>query len=215
MPRPSRNLDQLLLASGRELYPQHGCAGLSVRALAEHAGVTAGMFHYHFESKDAFLRALLQQIYEEVFIRLNGEVRQSGAPLARLRRALLVLGQYMREHGALFGRIWADAGDGEPVAREFIKANAPRHVGLLMTLLDEAERAGDIAPRPALQRLTFVMGAVAAPLLVATRLVELGVAPATLQPLIAPQVLSDAAIAARADMAIAALRTSPLETVHV
>jgi AcrR family transcriptional regulator len=215
MPRPSRNLDQVLLASGRELYPQHGCAGLSVRALAEHAGVTAGMFHYHFESKDAFLRALLQQLYEEVFIRLNGEVSQPGAALARLRQALLVLGQLMREHGAVIGRIWADAGAGEPVAREFMMANAPRHVGLLMTLLDEAELAGDIAPRPALQRLTFVMGAVAAPVLVATRLAELGVAPPRLQPLIAPQVLSDAAIAARADMAIAALRTTPEETAHV
>ena len=53
MPRPSRHLDQALLASGAALYPALGCAGLSVRAVASLAGVTAGMFHYHFESKDA------------------------------------------------------------------------------------------------------------------------------------------------------------------
>lgn len=213
MPRPSRNLDQALLASGRALYPRLGCAGLSVRALAEHAGVNAGMFHYHFDSKDSFLRTLLQQIYEEVFARLRLETAQPGAPLARLRQALIVVGAFLREHGAVIGRVWADAGAGEAVAHEFIRANAPRHLGLLLAVLDEAERAGDIAPQPPLQRLTFVMGAVAAPVLVAQRIATLGLAPPPLAPLIEPQVLSDAAIAARADMAIAALRRPLLEIV--
>ena len=38
MPRPSQQIDQALLASGRTLLPQTGCAGLSVRALAEQKG---------------------------------------------------------------------------------------------------------------------------------------------------------------------------------
>ena len=67
MPRPSQQLDQALLRSGRALYPALGCAGLSQRKLAEHAGISPGMFHYHFASKDAFLRALLQQLYEEMY----------------------------------------------------------------------------------------------------------------------------------------------------
>jgi AcrR family transcriptional regulator len=207
MPRPSRQLDQALLASGRELYPQLGAAALSVRALAEHAGVNAGMFHYHFESKDAFLRTLLQQLYEEMFAQLSQEIALPGAPLQRLRQALAVLGRFLRTHGAVIGRIWADAGQGEPVAREFMQANAPRHIGLLLALFDEAERAGDIVPMPPMQRFTFVLGAVAAPVLVATRVAELGVAPKALRPLLEPQVLSDAAILARADLALAALRT--------
>lgn len=206
MPRPSRHLDQALLASGRVLYPSLGCAGLSVRALADHAGVTPGMFHYHFQSKEGFLRHLLQQIYEDVFARLSLEAAQPGRPLARLRQALIVVGGFLREHGALIGRVWTDAGAGEPVARQFVRDNAPRHVGLLLALMDEAERAGDISPQPPLQRLTFVMGAVAAPVLVAQRITALKLVPRSLAALIRPQVLSDAAIAARAEMAIAALR---------
>ncbi|MCB2034217.1 MAG: helix-turn-helix transcriptional regulator, partial [Ottowia sp.] len=66
MPRPSRNLDQRLLQSGRRLYPRLGCAGLTVRAVADDAGVAPGMFHYHFDSKEAFLRQVLQQFYDEV-----------------------------------------------------------------------------------------------------------------------------------------------------
>jgi len=215
MPRPSRQLDQALLASGRELYPQLGAAALSVRALAEHAGVNAGMFHYHFESKDTFLRTLLQQLYEEMFTQLSQEIGLPGAPLQRLRQALAVLGRFLRTHGAVIGRIWADAGQGEPVAREFMQANAPRHIGLLLALFDEAERAGDIVPMPPMQRFTFVLGAVAAPVLVATRVAELGVAPKALRPLLEPQVLSDAAILARADLALAALRTPLRKDDHV
>jgi len=206
MPRPSRNIDQRLLLSGRELYPQLGCAGLSVRALAEHAGVNVGMFHYHFESKDAFLRTVLQQLYDEVFAQLDQEASRPGAPLDRLREALVLLGRFVREHGALVGRIWADAGQGEPVVQDFLRANAPRHLGLLSGLLDEAQRSGEIAPAPPLRRLTFVMGAVVAPVLVGLRLAQLGLAPPALRPMIQPQVLSDRAIAARAEMAIAALR---------
>ena len=66
MPRPSRNLDRALLAAGRELFPARGCAGLSVREVADAAGVNLGMFHYHFKSREAFLRALLQSVYEDL-----------------------------------------------------------------------------------------------------------------------------------------------------
>lgn len=209
MPRPSRAVDEALLRAGRDLLPRLGCRGLTQRALAAHAGVQPGMFHYHFESKDAFLRTLLQQLYEEMFAELSEQISLPGAPLQRLRQALAVLGRFLRTHGAVIGRIWADAGQGEPVAREFMQANAPRHLGLLLALFDEAERAGDIQPMPPMQRFTFVMGAVAAPVLVAARVAELGIAPKPLRPLIEPQVLSDAAILARADLALAALRTPP------
>ena len=73
MARPSQGIDQALLRSGRELFATSGCDGLSLRALAEHAGVNLGMFHYHFKTKDNFLRALLQQLYEEVFARIGIE----------------------------------------------------------------------------------------------------------------------------------------------
>ena len=61
MPRPSQNIDEALLRSGLALLPRLGCSGLSVRRVAEHAGVNPAMFHYHFQSKAVFLRSVLQQ----------------------------------------------------------------------------------------------------------------------------------------------------------
>jgi AcrR family transcriptional regulator len=211
MPRPSRNIDQSLLRSGRALFAELGCTGLSVRAVAEHAGVNVGMFHYHFASKDEFLRSLLQGIYDEMFGRLSGAATQAGAPLERLRQVLMLFAGFVRDHGAVVGRIWSDAGAGVPVAREFVQANAPRHVGLLLGLLDDAERAGALQPMPPLLRTSFLLGAVLAPLLVVPRVVAWDAAPAQIARHAKDQVLSDAAIGARIDLALAALRAAPQE----
>ena len=214
MARPSRQLDLALLQAGRELYPQLGSAGLSVRVVAERAGVAPGMFHYHFKSKDAFLEQVLQQLYEEAFVQLSARAQAPGTPLARLGRALGLVARLLRTHAALLRRLLADFDAGQPVVAAFILRNLPRHAGLLLGLLDEAERAGQIAPRPPLTRLSFAMGAVVAPVLVLPRIESMG-APAELAPLIGPQVLSDAAIDARIAMALQALAlpdTADLET---
>jgi AcrR family transcriptional regulator len=206
MPRPSTHTREALLAAGRALYPERGAAGLSVRALAEQAGVNLGMFHYHFRTKDVFLQELLQEFYEEMFAALSAQAQQPGPPLARLRGALFFLACFVRDHALVLGRVMGDASSGDAVALDFVRANAPRHLRLLVALMDEAEQAGAIVPLPALQRFVFVMGAVALPSVVAMRVAALDVAPAMLRRQIKPQVTSDAAIAQRVDLALAALR---------
>ena len=206
MPRPGRNIEQVLLRSGRLLYPERGSAGLSLRTLTEHAGVNLGMFHYHFRSKDDFLRELLQQYYEEMFGPLSARVRDDGPPLERLRQALLFLATFVRDHDAMLGRIFADASGGNAVAAEFLRANAPRHLRLLIALMNEAEKAGVLAPLPRLQRFVFTMGAVALPLVVVPHIARLQIAPAIVGRALKRQVASDAAIAQRVELALAALR---------
>ncbi len=210
MARPSRQIDQALLASGAALYPQCGCGGLSVRAVAAHAGASPGMFHYHFESKDAFVREVLQRFYEDLFSQIALPARQAGEPLQRLRQVLLALGRLLRQHALVLRRVLADAEAGHAVAVDFLRRNMPSHVKLLLQLLAEAEAAGQIAPRPPLLRLTFVLGAVAMPVLAASMLKEQGLLPALARPMVVPQVLSDEAIAQRAEMALKALTVGEL-----
>lgn len=212
MPRPSRNTDQTLLQSGRALYPQHGCAGLSLRMLAEHAQVNVGMFHYHFQSKDNFLRELLNQMYEELYQQLEREANIAGTTLQRLRQALCRLGRLMREHGHWLGRVLSDASHGEPVAIAFLRANGARHVQLLLALLEQAAHEGVLTPLPPMQRLTFLMGAVVAPMVIAPRAMQWGVLPAPLETAIHADVLSDAGIAQRVDHALWALTHGPAPT---
>lgn len=214
MARPSRQIDQALLASGRALYAQRGSEALTVRALAEHAGVNPSLFHYHFGSKDDFLRALLQQVYEDGFGRLEAAAAQSDGPvnasaLVRLRAVLIAVGYFLRQHASVVGRIWADAAQGQAVALEFLRDNAPRHIRLLVELLNEADAEGALVAQPMLRRLMLLMGTVAAPLLVAPRLQNLGLVLPLMNEGFDEAVMSDAAIEARADMALAAL-TKPM-----
>jgi AcrR family transcriptional regulator len=205
MARPGQNIEQALLKSGRQLYAERGGERLSVRALTEHAGVNLGMFHYHFKTKDAFLRQLLDAVYEEMFAQLSGHVRGDGPPLQRLREALFFLACFVRDHRAILGRVVIDAAAGETVAADFIRKNAPRHLKLLLTLMEQAQQQGLLEKTPPLQRFIFVMSAVAMPLLIAPGMQSLGVAPGLLGRTLKSQVMSDKAIAQRIDLALKAL----------
>ena len=205
MPRPSQGIDQALLRSGLALLPQLGCAGLSVRRVAEHAGVNPAMFHYHFENKAAFLRSVLQQLYESMFAQLAAGAAREGPALQRLEAALQALARFAREHHALLGRLVIDAAGGEAVVHEFVRANAPRHLGLLLQLLAEAEAAGELPAAPPLQRFVFLMGSVLSPMLVAPAVAALQVSPIASRAMVEAQVLSDEAIAQRVRWALGAL----------
>jgi len=205
MARPSQNIDQTLLASGRALYPQYGIAGLSVRQICEHAGANAGMFHYHFHSKNNYLAVLLQGLYDEVYEQLAAQAAQQGSALERLRAALCLLGRLIRQHGNWISRVWADAGLGEEVARQFLQHNAPRHMGLIMVLLEEATQAGELAPLPPMQRLGFLMGSVLTPMVLLPAAMQFQLLPAQLAASVETDVFSDAAIADRVHRALSAL----------
>jgi len=205
MARPSQQIDQALLASARDLLPQVGCAGLSVRALAAHAGVAPGMFHYHFDSKEAFLRILLGDIYEEMFSALSRQSALPVAPLDRLRAALGVLARFARANRQLLARLWTDALAGDAVAREFFAHNAPRHVGLLMGLVLQAQSAAALRAMPPASVFAFLIGSIALPLIFVAGLVDAGFAPPGGADAFDAQVMSDAAIDERIELALAAL----------
>lgn len=211
MPRPSQQLDQALLRSGRALFAAHGSAGLTQRLVAEHAGVQPAMVHYHFGSKAGFLRALLQQLYEELFAGLQDGADEPGTPVERIRRVVIALARFVREHHAIALRLAADAAAGHSVVRDFVRDNAPRHLALVMHLLAEARNAAELPPAPPLLAASFLLGAVVAPMIVAPGMVALdpllpGPAALRLRDMVQPQVMCDAAIATRADWALAALR---------
>ena len=208
MARPSRNVDVLLLKAGRELFPQTGAAGLSVRKVAERAGVNLGMFHYHFGTKDEFVRRLLQQLYDDMFANLE-LAASGGSAVDALRSALCVLGRFARDHADLLRRLLIDALAGEPQAGAFLRANVHRHLGVIRGLIEDGQRAGALRQMAPVQALAFVAGSVAAPLLVSASLRDRALAKPGVAGRFAKEVASDAAIVERADCALAGLAAPP------
>src|SRR5260221_7973961 len=139
-PRPSRNVDQLLIQAGHELLPQTGVRGLSIRQVTERAGVNLGMFHYHFKTKDVFVRAILEQKYNDMFATLETETHRSESVVDNLRAAANVLARFARDNRKLLVKLLNDALGGEAVAQEFLKANIPRHIQVVVALMVQAQK---------------------------------------------------------------------------
>jgi AcrR family transcriptional regulator len=209
MPRPSRNLDQALLAAGRELFPLRGCAGLSVREVAEKADVNLGMFHYHFKSREAFLRAVMQQGYETMFASLSLEAARPADTETRLRHAMRAIARFARDNRRFIARLMADALSGEACAREFLRDNLPRHLDVMRRIVAQGQKEGVFAPVPLPQAMGVCAGAMAMPILVGGAMIDSGMLDAATARMIEGVLLSDTALDQRIELALRAIHNPP------
>jgi AcrR family transcriptional regulator len=208
MPRPSRNVDELLIRAAHQLLPQTGVRGLSLRRVAEHAGVNLGMFHYHFKTKDVFIRAVLEDTYNDMFAKFSLKAKSGATAVDNLGACLTVLARFCRDNRELIVRLMGDALAGEVVAVEFMQNNIPRHLGVIAGLIAQAQKEGALKPLPVQQALAFVMGAVADPIFAGTAVINTGHLPAPLRKGFEIFVFTDAAIGERIDMALAGMATA-------
>jgi AcrR family transcriptional regulator len=207
MSRPSRNTDQTLIQAGRKLIYRCGLAGLRVREVAEVAGVNLGMFHYYFRTKQEFTHRILKAIYEDFFKAFTLETGREGDPVERLRRALLILGRFLRDNRELVLALIRDVIDGHKPTIEFLKENFFRHATILAHLLEEAQRKGQLKKRPFPTSMAFLASSVAMPNLIVTilgrtatkKILDVPIEKAT------RQILSDEGLTERIEMALRGL----------
>jgi len=164
-PRPGTR--DRLLAAGRDVLRAHGFRGLTIRAVAAAADANLGSFVYHFGTRDAFVRALIEEWYAPVFKGVSRVAAGGGTALERLRAAVLELVDFGIEHDRFVGTMIMAAADDDAPAREFLQSLAGRHPRLLLSLIAEARAARSLVDEEPMQILCFLMAAVALPLLVA------------------------------------------------
>jgi len=207
MTRPSTDTEKRLLDSGRKLLYQNGLAGLRVREVAREAGVNLGMFHYHFGSRDAFVKLLLKDIYKDFLSRLRLDISPGRPPEKRLRDALVSLGLFVRDNRLPLSVLIMDALSGNRKAAEFIAENFTEHVGMLRALLEECRLTGVVSDLPMPLLLVTIGGSLVAPALALTGLEKacvkkpLGLTLAELH----KTLLSDQAVKLRVGMVLRAL----------
>lgn len=167
MTKPSRNTDLLLINAARKLLPKYGSSGLNIRMVATDAKVNLGMFHYHFKSKDEFLKKVLQEIYEEFFEEFNLESLTHGTPAENLRSALMMIGKFIRDNRKLITVLIKDAINGDNVVKDFFRANFTRHAKVLVGLIAEAQNDGSLPKIPLPNLIVPMMAAVVGPIILA------------------------------------------------
>ena len=88
MKRNTAELKERLIQTGIEEIKNHGIDQLSLRTIAKSCGVTHGTPYRHFESKENYLKIVLERI--SVF--LDGEIRQETDIKMPARNQLVQLG---------------------------------------------------------------------------------------------------------------------------
>lgn len=203
MPRPSRNIDKLLIKTGLEMLPETGVTHMNVREVVQRAQVNLGMFHYHFKTKDAFVRIILQEIYEQMFASIVHVLDDQASAIDNLRRVLTTLARFARDNRRTLLSMILDLKSNEPLTLEFVSANFPRHLLLIRQLVEKGQKEGQIVPLPVPMITAFIAGGVAMPSLIGGTITDLHLEHiALIKPMVEAAILSDEAIDQRIRMAL-------------
>jgi AcrR family transcriptional regulator len=162
MSRPSQNTDEKLIKTGLEMLEQSGLSRMNLRQVAAKAGVNLGMIHYHFKTKDQFIHAVLQDIYEKFFANFSLKVEEGKTPLEKLRQAVFTLGQFSRDNRRLLLSLIQDALDHNKEVRAFVQKNFTRHGLIILDLISQCQRNGSLVKMDKAQMLVFLLPSVLA-----------------------------------------------------
>ena len=92
---------------------ERGFGATRVADVADRLGISTGLIHYHFESKDHLLTAAFQWAAENDLCRLHAEVDRGGTAAEQLERVIRLYGHVEAEPGWM---LWID-GWGEALRR--------------------------------------------------------------------------------------------------
>ena len=207
MSRPSAHLDRKLVSAARAMLPETGFSGLAVREVSRRAGVNAGMFHYHFKTKEVFLQRVLQECYEDFLQSFREAAEAPGSSRARLRRVLVSFARFARDNRVLYTLMLRELLNARPEMYAFAKVNFPRHASVVIRLIEDCRREGTVRPLPVPMLAMFAMSAMGLPNVVVAGLERNGARTMLGRPVkeFSGMLLADEMIETRADMVMAAL----------
>ncbi|OYZ12998.1 MAG: hypothetical protein B7Y39_18460 [Bdellovibrio sp. 28-41-41] len=129
MPRKSNNLDKKMLRVGASMLRQKGAAALSVREVAKKAGVNLGMFNYHFNDKNEFIKMILEDAYSTFITELRDNQAQN------LEEVLFSMAKFSRNHHQSVLSLIGDVLSGEKNVAQFLRKNFTTHFTILFEVL--------------------------------------------------------------------------------
>jgi AcrR family transcriptional regulator len=95
--RKSEGSQERVLDAAIAVLADRGITQTSIQDIAAEAGLSKGAVHYHFESKDELLVEVLSRCCENIEGRVRAAFEAEGAPIDRVRRALLEMWSLRRD----------------------------------------------------------------------------------------------------------------------
>lgn len=147
MGRPSeqsrREVRGRLGTAARELFARHGFEAVSLKQVAEAAGVTPAMVHYYFGDKQGLWLAVLEDYLEEALggmLAARGEIEGPGGLHVYLSRHAELLGRQPWVAPLLFRELILGGGP----SADFVQRFPAELRNLLRSAVEQAKRRGEI-----------------------------------------------------------------------
>ncbi|MEQ9899840.1 TetR/AcrR family transcriptional regulator [Pectobacterium punjabense] len=103
-----------LLGCAKSLAVRSGLSAISVQAVCDQAGVTKGAFFHHFESKDALLKCVFEQMITDYSDEIDQLMSADPCETGAFTRAYLELGFTTLKNAGLM-TLWKSAMDDESI----------------------------------------------------------------------------------------------------
>ena len=149
---------QQLLDAAAELFADRGYAATRIADICRSAGVAKGLFYWYFPTKGA----LFAELVRTMRLALRRAQRQAMDPdadaVTRIAEGAEASVRFMAEHAAYFALL--DVERTSPDVAEVLDEGAGVYLGDVRRLVEEGQRAGDIADAPSDLIAVGVLGAV-------------------------------------------------------
>lgn len=118
--RKGQERSEAILDAAERLLVEEGHAALSLRGVAQRAGIRLGNLQYYFATREELVRALLARVLERATARVEERMGAAGAPAEALDGALESLLEEQTEPASyrLFYDLWALAAREPAIAQE-------------------------------------------------------------------------------------------------
>lgn len=138
-----------LLIAGRELFSRHGYNGTGIQQITDMAGVPKGSFYNHFDSKETFAAAIIDQYADELrgfLSRMLGAAPEQ--PLAAISHLFAEMIAYNERNaswnGCLVGNFAAEIADSSALCRQHLAGAMSEWRAALASLIRRGQECGEI-----------------------------------------------------------------------
>jgi len=118
--RKGQERSEAILDAAEQLLVDEGHAALTLRGVAQRAGIRLGNLQYYFATREELVRALLARVLERATARVEARMSVAGEPGRALEEALDSLLEEQRDPASyrLFYDLWALAAREPAIATE-------------------------------------------------------------------------------------------------
>ncbi len=121
-----------------------GATGMSLKMVADKAGVNLGMFSYYFKTKSNFIRKVLESLADDARKEVKIEVPEGTTSIEKLRYFLTVMGRTFHDQRKLALAMYRDLLNQDRDVTAFLVANMERQMQFLGPLIEQCQKDGYI-----------------------------------------------------------------------